>query len=83
MKNAECTIYIGTTRGRVWSYHRNRDGWIQTGPTGRIHRMTAEQILSHLLPPLAGRSPAVVRVEPGHPSKKHEQPVSRSGESPA
>ena len=81
MKNAECTIYIGTKRGRTWIYHTDKDGWTQTGPTGRVHRMTAEQLLSHLLPPLAGRSFAVVRVEPDHPRKKREQPTNRSERS--
>jgi hypothetical protein len=81
MKNDECTVCIGTRRGRTWTYHRDKDGWTQTGPTGRVHRMTAEQLLSHLLPPLAGRSPAVVRVEPGRPTKKRERPLSRGGES--
>jgi hypothetical protein len=81
VKNAECTVYVGTGRGRTWTYRRDTDGWIQTGPTGRMHRMTAEQLLSHPLPPLAGRSPAVVRVEPGRPRQKRKQPVSKSGES--
>jgi hypothetical protein len=70
VKNAECTVYIGTRRGRTWTYRRDEAGWTQTGPTGRVHRMTAEQLLSHLLPPLAGISPAIVRVEPGRPRQK-------------
>jgi hypothetical protein len=60
----------------MWTYQRDKDGWTQTGPTGKVRRMTAEQLLSHLLPPLAGVSPAVVRVEPGRPRQKHE-PSSR------
>lgn len=35
------------------------DGWIKTGPTGRVHRMTAEQLLSHMLPPLAADQPGI------------------------
>jgi hypothetical protein len=54
----------------MWTYQRDRDGWTQTGPTGKVHRMTAEQFLSHLLPPLAGISRAVVRVEPDRRRKK-------------
>jgi len=80
LKNTECTVYIGTGRGRMWTYRRDKDGWTQTGPTGMVHLMTAEQLLSHLLPPLAGRSPAVVRVEPGRTRQKGEQLVSRSEE---
>ena len=66
MKNTECTICISTRRGRTWTYRRDKDGWAQTGPTGRVHRLTAEQLLSHILPPLAAgnRSHVSVRAEP-------------------
>ena len=53
MKNSECVIYITTKRG-----------WTQTGPNGIVRRMSAEQLLSHLLPPLAAGSDRLsVRVE--------------------
>ena len=42
MKNTECTIYITTKRG-----------YPQTSPNGAVRPMTAEQLLSHILPPLA------------------------------
>jgi len=70
VRNAECAIRIATRSGRAWTYRRDDHGWKQTGPTGSVHRMTAEQLLSHLLPPLAGISPAIVRVEPGRPRQK-------------
>jgi hypothetical protein len=53
MKNTECTIYITTKRGFEQRYRRARNGWTQTGPKGVVRPMTAEQLLSHLLPPLA------------------------------
>ena len=64
VKNTECSVFITTRRGRTWAYRRDNDGWTQTGPTGKVHRMTAEQLLSHILPPLAAgrRSPVTVRV---------------------
>jgi hypothetical protein len=63
VRNAECTIYITTKRGFEQRYRRAKDGWTQTGPNGVVRPMTAEQLLSHLLPPLAsGR--LRVRVEP-------------------
>jgi len=53
MKNSECVIYITTKRG-----------WTQTGPNGIVRWMNAEQLLSHLLPPLAAGSDRLsVRVE--------------------
>ena len=65
MRNADCVIYITTKRGYKQAYIRDDDGWTQTGPNGTVRRMTAEQLLSHLLPPLAAgdKSHVVVRVE--------------------
>jgi len=65
MRNTHYVIHITTTRGQTWSYRKADDGWTQTGPTGRVHRLSAEQLLSHLLPPLAADQPGLsVRVEP-------------------
>ena len=63
MKNTECTIYITTKRGFEQRYRRAKNGWTQTGPNGVVRPMTAEQLLSHLLPPLAFGH-VIVRVEP-------------------
>ena len=52
MKNNECTIYISTKSGWKQVYKRDKKGWIQI--TNRVvRRMTAEQLLSHLLPVIA------------------------------
>jgi hypothetical protein len=66
VRNSECTIHITTRRGRTWTYRRDKDGWTQTGPTGKVRPLSAEQLLSHILPPLAAgkRSPVSVSVEP-------------------
>jgi len=65
VKNTECSVFITTRRGRTWAYRRDKEGWTQTGPSGKMHRMTAEQLLSHILPPLAAgkQSPVTVRVK--------------------
>ena len=63
MKNTECTIYITTKRGFERRYRRAKIGWTQTGPNGVVRPMTAEQLLSHLLPALAFGH-VIVRVEP-------------------
>ena len=72
MRNTECTIYITTRHGRAWKYRRDKDGWTQTGPTGKVRRMTAEQLLSHILPPLAAGkgSHLTVRVKANTPTRK-------------
>jgi len=64
MKNNECIIYF-TNKNRVvlQSFRRDKDGWAQTSSKGIVRRCTAEQVLSHLLPPLAGVSAAIVKVE--------------------
>lgn len=66
MKNSECTIYITTKHGWTQRYRKEKNGWTQTGPNGVVRRLSAEQLLSHILPPLvAGNSDHLsVRVEP-------------------
>ena len=64
MRNNECIIYVMNKRGDVLqTYQREKSGWTQTGRNGVVRPLTAEQLLSHLLPPLAGVSPARIRVE--------------------
>lgn len=58
MKNTDCVIYITTKRGWTQRYVKENDGWTQTGPNGSVRRLSAEQLLSHLLPRLAADSPA-------------------------
>jgi hypothetical protein len=55
MKNTECTIYLITNAGKILqSFRKGKSGWTQTViSTGNVHAMTAEQLLSHLLPALA------------------------------
>jgi hypothetical protein len=38
-------------------FKKDKKGWEMTSSNGTIHRMTAEQLLSHLLPPLASKNP--------------------------
>jgi hypothetical protein len=66
MKNTECKIYITTKHGRTQSYRKGKSGWIQTSPNGVVRPLSAEQLLSHILPPLAAGNQGhlSVRVEP-------------------
>ena len=64
MRNGECIIEFLNIDGRVLqTFQRDKDGWFETSSKGIIRRCTAEQTLSHLLPPLAGVSRAIVKVE--------------------
>jgi hypothetical protein len=70
MKNTECTIYITTKKGKVLqSYRKGKNGWAQTSSKGIVRSLTAEQLLSHILPPIA-IGHANVRVEPDKKLKK-------------
>ena len=71
MKNSECTIYIKSKRGWVQKYRKGRDGWIQTTSKGATRPLSAEQLLSHILPLLAGIGARhfTVEVEPDNTSK--------------
>jgi hypothetical protein len=40
-------------------YYRDRSGWVKVSTRGRRFRATAEQVLNHLLPALAGVKPNV------------------------
>lgn len=52
MKNDECIVYFITKHGSTQIYRKDKNGWTQTSSKGTVRRMTAEQFLSHLLPPL-------------------------------
>ncbi len=64
MKNDECIIYICNNKGdKLQSYRKENGKWNQTTlSNGIVRPCTAEQLLSHILPPLAGVSLAKVRV---------------------
>ena len=64
MRNNECIIKFLNRDGKVLqSFRKDREGWFQVSSKGIVRRCTAEQTLSHLLPPLAGASRAIVQVE--------------------
>ena len=64
MKNKNCTIYLITKHGSKQVYRKDKNGWTQTSSKGIVRRMTAEQLLSHLLPLLTveGKGRATIKV---------------------
>ncbi|HLN88889.1 MAG TPA: hypothetical protein VK253_02375 [Candidatus Binatia bacterium] len=66
MKNSECTIYIMFNNKWLQKFRKEEDGWKEYSRNGTVRLCTAEQFISHLLPPLAGiKGPSVtVKVEP-------------------
>ena len=70
MRKDECIINYLDKDGRLLqSFQRDKDCWFDTSSKGIVRRCTAEQTLSHLLPPLAGASRAIVKVERILPKK--------------
>lgn len=70
MKNNECIIYITTKYSYTQIYRKEKNSWTQTSPNGTVRPLSAEQLLSHILPSLAGVGPLKVRVEPVKGIKK-------------
>jgi hypothetical protein len=63
MENNECTIYIIMTKsGWKQVYRKKKDYWTQR-TNGVVRKMTAEQLLSHILPPLAAGKKSRVMVK--------------------
>lgn len=63
LKNDNYIIYMGTSNFTE-KYYKDKDGWLKISATGKKFRMTAEQVLNHLLPAFAGIKPnLIVKVE--------------------
>jgi hypothetical protein len=57
LTNDMYTITIGT-KNFTEKYYKEKDGWVKISARGRKFKMTAEQVLNHLLP-------AVAKIKPG------------------
>lgn len=63
LTNDSYTIFLGT-KNFTERYYKDKAEWLKISATGREFRMTAEQVLNHLLPAIAGVKPNVIlRVE--------------------
>lgn len=59
LKNDSYTIYMGT-KNFTEKYYKDKDGWLKISARGKEFRMTAEQVLNHLLPAIAGVKPNLI-----------------------
>ncbi len=67
LANESYVIIIGT-KNFTERYFRDAEGWKKVSARGRTFRMTAEQVLNHVLPAVAGVKPNVlIRVEHHEP----------------
>ena len=64
LTNDSYVILIGTKNFLELYYRDDQRGWLKVSARGRKFRMTAEQVLNHVLPALAGIKPdLIVKVE--------------------
>jgi len=56
LTNDSYVILIGT-KNFTERYFRDKRGWLKVSARGRRFRMTAEQVLNHVLPAVAGIKP--------------------------
>ncbi len=59
LTNESYVILIGT-KNFTERYYRDARGWVKLSARGRKYRMTAEQVLNHLLPAVAGVKPNLI-----------------------
>ncbi len=59
LKNDSYTIYLGT-KNFTEKYHKDKKGWVKISARGKEFRMTAEQVLTHLLPAIAKVKPNII-----------------------
>ncbi len=63
LTNDNYVILIGT-KNFTERYCRDKTGWCKISARGHTFRMTAEQVLNHILPALAGIKPGLaIKVE--------------------
>lgn len=72
LTNDSYTIYLGT-KNFTEKYYKDKNGWLKISARGNTFRMTAEQVLNHLLPAIAGVKPnLILKVEHREPNaRKH------------
>ena len=75
LTNDSYTILI-STETRTERYYRDKAGWLKVSTRGRKFRATAEQVLNHVLPALAGIKPNLtIKVEHHSPLSPNERGV--------
>jgi hypothetical protein len=58
LTNDSYVISMGT-KNFTEIYYKDEEGWVKVSAKGNKFRMTAEQLLNHLLPAVAGVKPGI------------------------
>lgn len=62
LKNESYVILMGS-KNFTEKYYKDEKGWVKISAKGQVFRMTAEQVLNHLLPAVAGvKSSTILKV---------------------
>jgi hypothetical protein len=73
LNNDSYVVLIGT-KNFTERYYRDKSGWLKVSARGRTFRMTAEQVLNHVLPAVAGLKPnVIIKVEHHDPPLRNRQ----------
>lgn len=59
LTNDSYTIYLGT-KNFTEKYYKDNKSWVKISSKGNKFRMTAEQVLNHLLPAISGVKPNII-----------------------
>lgn len=79
LTNDSYLIFLGT-KNFTERYFRDKKGWLKISARGREFRMTAEQVLNHLLPAVAGVKPNIIlKVEHRDLAKPARSRTPRAG----
>lgn len=65
LRNDTYVVLLRTKSGTE-RYYRDKSGWVKVSTRGRAFRATAEQVLNHMLPALAGIAATPVTVDVEH-----------------
>jgi hypothetical protein len=79
LRNESYVVLIGTKNFTERCY-RDKTGWVKVSARGRTFRMTAEQVLNHLLPALAGIKPNLTIKVEHHDPPLENQRISKNVE---
>jgi hypothetical protein len=67
-------IILICTKNVMERYYRDKTGWLKISARGRKFRLTAEQVLNHVLPAVAGIKPNLtIKVEHQDPRLQNER----------
>lgn len=77
LTNDTYTIYLSTANFTE-RYYKDKQGWVKISARGNTFRMTAEQVLNHLLPAVAGVKPGLMWRVDYTPGTRHDNSTNEA-----